>query len=106
MKNAMSITSICFGEGFDDFRTAELVEWFSRNERRFPPRSLPEQPFRSREEFRMPLGVRNSSKNEPASRWRGLPRLWGFEDLAVPGWAVAAVSGLSGSVRRSQAIRA
>src|ERR1017187_7821282 len=54
------------------------------------------QPTRTvclREEFRTPLGVRKSPKNEPAVC--GLS-LWGFEDLAVLGRAVAAVSGLAG----------
>jgi len=39
------------------------------------------QPVRSREEFRTPLGVRKSPKNEPAGRWRSV---WGFRVWATP----------------------
>jgi hypothetical protein len=47
-----------------------------------------------REEFRTPLGVRKSPKNEPAGCRVGL---WGFDDLAVQERAVAAAWGLSGT---------
>jgi hypothetical protein len=40
-------------------------------ERPLPLLIVRKLPFRSREEFRMPIGVRKSPKNEPAGRIRG-----------------------------------
>jgi hypothetical protein len=65
-----------------------------RTNDRSPVSDAPDLPVRFREEFRTPLGVRKSPKNEPAGCRVGL---WGFDDLAVQERAVAAAWGLCGT---------
>lgn len=55
---------------------------------RFSWRPAPQQTVRSRDEFRTPLGVRKSPKDEPAGRWRSV---WGFRV-----WAMSERSGSAG----------
>jgi hypothetical protein len=53
----------------------------------------PKLPFRLREEFRTPTGVRKSPKNEPAGR---MGELWRFEDFAGYGTCVFGGAMLTG----------